>query len=90
MTVAPAWNPYFVSYARANGRTPEEMIEHDRAAWPGGCMVGFMVWIGEAMSKAKEAHPEWFNYGRLWRFDDWGAFLEGLAVAQAAAGVDPC
>jgi hypothetical protein len=41
------WNPRFEAYARAHGRSPEAMLEHDRKAWPGGCMTGFMLWIGE-------------------------------------------
>lgn len=39
------WNPRFVHYATANGRGPEAMLEADRAAWPGGIMTGFILWI---------------------------------------------
>jgi len=38
------WNPRFVCYARSNGKTPEEMIEHDREEYAGGCMLGFVLW----------------------------------------------
>ena len=39
------WNPRFVAYAKAHGRTPEEQAEQDEKDWPGGCMVGFSQWI---------------------------------------------
>lgn len=39
------WNPRFIAYAAAHGRTPASMLRHDRAAYPGGCMAGFMAWI---------------------------------------------
>ena len=31
-TVEERWNPRFVAYARAHGRTPEAQLEVDRAA----------------------------------------------------------
>lgn len=39
------WNPRYVYYATAHGRTPEAMLEKDKEDWPGGCMVGFSQWI---------------------------------------------
>jgi len=39
------WNPRFVAYAKAHGRTPEEQAKQDEKDWPGGCMVGFSQWI---------------------------------------------
>ena len=47
------WNPRFVAYASAHGRTPEAMLEHDTEAWPGGKMCGFILWI-------KSAWSEWY------------------------------
>ena len=41
------WNPRFVEYAAEQGRTPEEQTISDREAFPGGCMTGFILWIGE-------------------------------------------
>lgn len=38
------WNPRFVAYAQAHGRTPEAQLEADRERWPGGIMAGFIVW----------------------------------------------
>lgn len=50
------WNPRYVEYARANGMTPEAMLEHDREAWPGGQMCGFILWIGEKWAEFKRLH----------------------------------
>lgn len=30
------WNPRYVAYARAHGKTPKTMLAHDEEAWPGG------------------------------------------------------
>ncbi len=39
-------NPRYVLYSLAHGvADPRRMLELDRIAWPGGCMVGFMLWI---------------------------------------------
>jgi hypothetical protein len=35
----------YVAYALAHDNAPLEQLEHDKARWPGGCMVGFMEWI---------------------------------------------
>lgn len=41
------YTPHYVAYAHAHGRTPAAMLAHDRDAWPGGRMAGFMVWMSE-------------------------------------------
>jgi hypothetical protein len=38
------WNPRFLAYAASQCRTPEDQLEHDRKAYPGGNMAGFIVW----------------------------------------------
>ena len=40
------WNPRYVCYAKAHGRTPEEQMAHDKVEHPGGCMCGFILWLG--------------------------------------------
>jgi len=41
-----AWNPRYLAYSKAHGTPdPDEMLEKDREAHPGGCMAGFIVWI---------------------------------------------
>jgi hypothetical protein len=57
-TNSKQWNPHFVSYAKAHGRTPSKQLEHDDEAYPGGKMCGFIVWMGGLMTKFKTEHPE--------------------------------
>ena len=35
--------------AKKHALTPEEMILQDEKDWPGGCMVGFSLWIEEEL-----------------------------------------
>jgi hypothetical protein len=54
------WNPRYVKYARAHGKTSDEMIAHDRIRWPGGSMCGYILWTKDKMARAKKEHPEFF------------------------------
>jgi hypothetical protein len=45
------FQPYYLAYARAHGRSPEEMLQADRAAYPGGRMAGYLVWIGSRVEE---------------------------------------
>jgi hypothetical protein len=40
-------NPRYVAYCRAHGHPddPDGMLAEDRARYPGGAMVGFILWI---------------------------------------------
>lgn len=39
------WNPIYLAYATAHGRTPEAQLEADRVTYPGGNMTGFILWV---------------------------------------------
>lgn len=39
------WNPRFEAYAASQGLTPAEVLERDRALYPGGCMTGFILHV---------------------------------------------
>ena len=49
-----SWNPRYVAYARAHGRTPEEMRAHDADVWPGGRATGFILWISKQWQRWHE------------------------------------
>lgn len=51
------WNPRFVAYAKAHGKTPSGMLKHDEEAWPGGIMCGFVLWIAEMKKKFLKSDP---------------------------------
>lgn len=89
MVEARRWNPRYVAYATAHGREPEDMLEHDREAWPGGQMVGFMVWMSRAWSTWAEAtgHPLGRDTGAYRSRADHDAFDAWLATAPAQLAV---
>jgi hypothetical protein len=69
------FNPRYVSYARAHGRSPEDQSAHDRAEYPGAQMTGFIIWISGEKEAFRVAHPECFlgrdtiQDGAAW--DEW-------------------
>jgi len=46
-------NPRYILYAKAHGKTGEEMLAYDKERLPGACMMEFSFWI----------QAQW----RLWR-----------------------
>jgi hypothetical protein len=64
----PAPQPFqwrYVAYAKAHGREPLAMLEHDAVAWPGGKTRGFVRWIGQrwqAWSEAQGRHGAHYNH----------------------------
>lgn len=54
------WNPRYLAYCRAHGKTPEAMLLHDQEQFPGGCMCGFILWHSAKLNEARRTHREWF------------------------------
>ncbi len=73
-----SFQPRFIIYAAAYGRTAAAQLEHDEAAWPGGCMVGFMLWITAQRRAFKAAHPEHFLYDGIANQDAWTEWLQAV------------
>ena len=38
------WNPRYVAYANAHGRTALEQLDFDRRRFPGGPMTPYLLW----------------------------------------------
>ena len=54
------WNPRYLAYCKAHGRTPEAMMAHDDEQWKGGRMCGFLLWHSERLNEARREHREFF------------------------------
>jgi hypothetical protein len=52
------WNPRYVSYAKANGRSPEAQREHDRKEWPGAAACPFILWMKLRFAEFRKQRPE--------------------------------
>jgi hypothetical protein len=69
------WNPRYVYYANAHGRSPKRQFEIDRKAYS-GCMIGFMNWMSEKKAEFYKAHPEaFFDKNVIGDIEAWDNFL---------------
>ena len=78
--MAETWNPLFVAYARVHGHEPQQQLDHDQKAWPGGCMCGFMLWMSALKERFRKLHPEAFfepetSIGRISDYKVWYTFV---------------
>lgn len=52
------WNPRYFLYCKLQGRTPEQQLEYDKVEHPGACMMRFLLWGSEHVSRyLKEKYP---------------------------------
>lgn len=76
------WNPRYLAYARAHGRTPEEMVAYDDQRREAGTIDGgFVVWISERWREwaaLRGIHPSQSYAHHHAAFDAWlmNRFLE--------------
>lgn len=54
------WNPRYVYFAECHKHSPEEQLEHDKEAWPGGRMCGFILFMSKMNQKFYKEHKECF------------------------------
>lgn len=73
------WNPRYAVFARAHGRTPEDQAQFDETKWPGGCMVGFQLWISQQLREAYAASQgsvfRDLNGLHVWVQSEWDVWL---------------
>lgn len=79
-----AWNPYFKAYAKAHDRSPEDQLTHDKDAWPGGCMAGFILWVNKAWHDWSEETGEERYEGGSWSTRQSDAFTAWLTTPLGA------
>lgn len=83
-------NPRYIAYAKAHGETPEGRMETDKRRWPGGCMVGFMLWMSDMKAIFHKQHPEAFmgssSLDALVDQEAWTAFLVKTAEESSMKG----
>ena len=72
-----SYNERYVAYAEHNNKTPEEMLVHDRELYPGGHMVGFMIWISENIKRFRKEKPQAFIGSTLVDHVAFTTFLKG-------------
>ena len=66
----------YTAYAKAHNKTPDEMLAHDKNAWPGGCMAGFILWVRQKKQEFFAAHPEaCMDRDAIRDRDAWNKFL---------------
>jgi hypothetical protein len=74
----PIYQKRYITYAKAHGKTPEEMDASDREEWPGGCMTGFILWISEKHREFYKVSPSNFlDRNHIADQNAWDRFLEG-------------
>src|SRR3546814_10269395 len=79
MADEPKYSPRYVAYASEHGRSPEQQLEHDREAWPGGLMCGFILWSNERLAEYAKINPAAFFTGiRTTRSEEHTSELQSL------------
>jgi len=80
-----SFQPRYLAYCQAHGKTPDAMMQHDIEAYPGGCMVGFLLWSNEKLAKARKEHPDWFLNSTLHNHAEYDKWLNTESFCEAAA-----
>ncbi len=76
------WNSRYANYARVHGRSPEEQLEQDKKDWPGGHMVGFVLWGTARIAEYSKLNPGAFAYGGLIDHEAYDAWLDQYPVKE--------
>lgn len=79
------WNPRYLNYARAHGRTPDEQLAFDEIIWKGGRCTGFLLWNRERIGEARRAIPAAFLHGGVTDHAAYDSWLTDWTDARVAA-----
>ena len=83
------WNPRYVAFALAHGKSPMQQMIDDEKRWPGGVMCGFILWMSKAEKLFKKQQPSAFIGPHISNQDAWTEFVEGLGVERNLLGYNP-
>jgi hypothetical protein len=80
------YQPRYLAYCASHGKTPAQMLRHDRKAWPGGKMCGFILWISARWQEWKKANGRgrWDVLSQA-DHDNFDAWLNSCATFTEAA-----
>ena len=83
--MSDALNPNFLAYAASRGMTADEVMEADEQEYPGGKMIGFILWIAEMQRQFYEVSPQSFfsNCDRITDFPAWERYLQEQGAKEA-------
>lgn len=82
----PNWNPRYIAYAKAHGRTPEEMKAFDEHRFRNAGGMGFVLWMHDRQAEARLQAPHLFHRsGGIADQDGYTDWLMKRAEALAAA-----
>jgi hypothetical protein len=55
------YNERYLLYCKSNNLSFDEQLEKDKKEYPGGCMTGYIIFIGKMYGKFFQNHPEYFD-----------------------------
>lgn len=84
------WQPRYLAYAKAHGRTPEAQREHDRREWPGAAACPIILWLRRREQEFAKAHPEAVTRGAgILDHDAYTRFLNNWADSVHVVPLPP-
>lgn len=74
-----AYSRPYAAYCASSGLEPDECLRRDEEEFPGGCMTGFILWIGARRREYASRHPDKLVMGGLSDLEHWQKFLQPQA-----------
>lgn len=80
----PTYQPRYLAYCQAHGMTPEAMDAHDEERFPGGCMTGYILWIGDRWAEWAKVNGRKDQQRTAADHASFDAWLSSAQVREAA------